>query len=251
MEELTQKIDELIELLKVNSMPLWISIVGIFVPIILSALIIGITIYQHKKNKAFQILINTKNEELQKMISDKELKVQMHGDILNIYDGYCVVQNTLGKANNNVATVLANPNILVQWLNELQISMAVICQAFNRAELLLPKSDMEFRKVLKSIIEKYRDLLNDIFEYINSGAADFNRNQTWVKIANTHSIQPNDYLTLYFNKDATADFIKLYANENTEKMNKGLKELMDLFESDKFDKYFEPYLSIYTETGDI
>lgn len=68
-----------------------------------------------------------------------------------------------------------------------------------------------------------------------------------MKIATTHNIQPNDYLTLYYNKDAMTDFIKLYADCNTDKMNDKLKVLMDLFDIDKFDKYFEPYLSLYTE----
>lgn len=236
MEELTQKIDELIETLNGNSMPLGLSIVGMIVPILISLAVAIFAVVQHYQNK-----------RLQKDISDKGLRVQMHGDILNIYDGYCVAQNTLGKANNNVANVLLNPNILVQWLNELQNSMGLICQAYNRAELLLPESDIELRKILETILDKYRDFVSEIFEYTSSGAAELNRNQTWVKIANTHSIQPNDYLTLYFSKDATADFIKLYANENTEKMNEKLKELMDLFKSDKFDKYFKPYLSMYAE----
>lgn len=239
MEELAQKIDELIETINGNSMPLGLSIVGMIIPIIISLAVAAFAVVQHYQNK-----------RLQKAISEKELRVQMHGDILNIYDGYCVVQNTLGKANNNVATVLANPNILVQWLNELNNSMAVICQAYNRAELLLPKSDMELRKVLKTIIEKYRDLLNDIFEYVNSGAADSNRNQTWMKITTTYGIQQNDYVTLYFNKAAKDDFIKLYADSNTDKIDDELNKLMVLFNSDKFDKYFETYLRVYAEQGE-
>lgn len=116
------------------------------IPIIISLAVAAFAVVQHYQNK-----------RLQKNISVKELKVQMHGDILNIYDGYCVAQTTLGKANYNVATVIANPNILDQWLNELQNSMAVICQAYNRAGLLLPKTDVKLREVLKNIFEKYQD----------------------------------------------------------------------------------------------
>lgn len=251
MEELTQKIDELIRAINANSIPKWISFVGIFVPILLSVLVIIITIYQHRKNKRLQILINDKNEELQRTISEKEARVQMHGDILNIYDGYCLAQNTLGKAGLDVATVFMNPNMQFMWLNELQNSMGIICQVYNRAELIFPKSDTEIRIVLKSILEKYRELIGDIFTYINSGAADINRSQTWIKISSSYpTILPNDYVSLYYNKIATEDFIKLYSNEDTKKLDGKIKELMDLFSSEKFDKYFEPYVRLNTEKED-
>ena len=40
MEELIQKIDELINEISANSVPLWLSIIGVFVPILLSLLVL-------------------------------------------------------------------------------------------------------------------------------------------------------------------------------------------------------------------
>ena len=75
MEELIQKIDELIIAINNNSLPLWLSIVGILVPIFIS-IIVAIQAYiQHNSNKQLQIYI-----------SEKESRIQMHTDFLAIYD---------------------------------------------------------------------------------------------------------------------------------------------------------------------
>lgn len=247
MEDLIQKIDDLIKTLNANAMPLWISIVGIFIPILLSAIVIIITIYQHKKNKALQILINEKNEELQKKISDKELRVQMHGDILSIYDGNCMMQNALLRASKGVAILFANPNLTFPWYNELLNALHVLCQANNRAFLLLPQSDSGLREVLNNLFSKIQTLFAEISDYINSGAADLVRQQTWNKISPTHNIPINNYNLLSINYDATVDFIKLCTNKYTEKMDNEIRDILELFKYDKFDKYFEPYLRMYSE----
>ena len=44
------------------------------------------------------------------------------------------------------------------------------------------------------------------------------------------------------NFNAYDAFLKLCANETTEAINNTILEILTLFEYDKFDKYFEPYL---------
>ncbi len=73
MEELSQKIAELIETLNKNSVPIGLTIFCMIVPIVISLAVAIFAVVQHYQNK-----------RLQKNISEKELKVQMHGDILNI-----------------------------------------------------------------------------------------------------------------------------------------------------------------------
>ncbi len=236
MEELSQKIAELIETLNKNSVPIGLTIFCMIVPIVISLAVAIFAVVQHYQNK-----------RLQKNISEKELKVQMHGDILNIYDGYCLVQNSLGKVSNGVVPVFINPNVLIQWVNDMQNSAGVLSQSYNRADLLLPKTEMELRNILKNILEKFREIVVDIFDYINSGIAEMNRVQAWQKITMSYGIQQNDYATLYTNKNAAADLEKLYINDDTKRIDNKIKETMDLFEYDKFDKFFEPYLRMYTE----
>ena len=71
MEELIDKIDELIIAINNNSIPLWLSIVGILIPIFIS-IVVAIQAYiQHNSNK-----------KLQMYISEKEARIQMHSDFL-------------------------------------------------------------------------------------------------------------------------------------------------------------------------
>lgn len=236
MEELVQKIDELIMTLNSNSIPLWISIIGVFVPILLSIAVIAITITQ-----------NAQNKKLQKMISDKELKVQMHGDILSIYDGHVLLLDAVSKVGDNIASILFNPKLTSQWYNELYNAGKVLYKVNDRAALLLPQRDIDLRNVLKSVLSKYETMMKEVFNYINSGAAEFSRQQAWKTIGAAYKIQINDYNALSSNSKATKEFIKLYSNATINKINDEIKEIRAALKYDKFDKYFEPYLSIYTE----
>ncbi|MBD5632090.1 MAG: hypothetical protein HDP34_02515 [Clostridia bacterium] len=236
MEELVQKIDELKEVLNANSVPLWLSIFCMIVPIAISiavAIFAGVQHYQNKK--------------LQKAISDKDLRVQMHGDILSIYDGNSMVQSTLVRASQGIAMILANPNLTLQWHNELLNVLHVLCQANNRAFLLLPQSESDLREVLRNIFCRFKAFCADINYYINSGAADWVRQQTWNKISTTYNIPLYNYYFLSINNIAADDFIKLCTNKDTERMDNEIREILELFHYEKFDKYFEPYLRMYSE----
>lgn len=236
MEELTQKINELIEAINANSVPLWLSIIGMIVPIVISLAVAIFAIVQHYQNK-----------RLQMAISDKELMVQMHGDILSIYDNLCIAQNTIGRVGDNIAIIFANPNLQYQWWNELLNAINLVCQANNRAELLLPKSDKMMRETLKNILKKVRELCQDVNDYVNSGMAELSRQQSWSNICATYGILMNDYNFLSYNGKAADDFIKLCANDATKRIDKEIKDILALYDYDKFDIYFEPYLRLYSE----
>lgn len=236
MEELVQKIDELKEVLNANSVPLWLSIFCMIVPIAISiavAIFAGVQHYQNKK--------------LQKAISDKDLRVQMHGDILSIYDGNSMVQSTLGRAGAGITTILAEPNQTFQWRIELHNVLQVLCQANNRAFLLLPQCDSSLREVLKNIFSKFQALCAEIDYYIFLGEAEKARQQAWTTIFATYGILINDYNALLYNGKAAETFIKLCSNEITTKMDNEVREILELFHYEKFDKYFEPYLRMYSE----
>ena len=157
MEEIVQKIEELIEILKENSIPTWISIIGVFVPIILSGLVIFLTVIQHKQNKKLQI-----------DISSKEIKVQMHNDFLKIYDEFSYAQSVIGQAGKGIEVILSNNYVLAKWLDDLWRSVQGMCQATNRAKLLVPKSDEELPKILKSIWTDTSNLWKQIYIIANT-----------------------------------------------------------------------------------
>ena len=163
MEELIQKIDDLINAINNNSVPLWLTIIGILVPIAISLLVWWQSYQQNKKNIALQKQITASEERLQKEICSKEIKVQMHGDILKIYDDFCLAQNTIGYAKDNVHTIFSNFNsnngvsFPLQWINNVTAATNILCQSVNRAKLLLPSEDEELRTILESIWKKYKE----------------------------------------------------------------------------------------------
>ena len=244
MEELIQKIDELINEISANSVPLWLSIIGVFVPILLSLLVLWQGCRQNKRNIELQQQITNSEEKLQKELSAKEIKVQMHGDFLKIYDDFCIAQSVMGKAKDNMPNFFANPNIAFQWTSDLINANNGVCQAINRARLLLPTCDKEFLEVLRNVFEKYRELTYKVTDYIDTGAAEFYRNQTWSKITQTYNIAYGDYRALANNPIACQDFMKLYSNKEMDILNEMIREILPLFEYDSFDKYFEKYLRV-------
>lgn len=233
MEELIQKIDELIIAINNNSLPLWLSIVGILVPIFIS-IIVAIQAYiQHNSNKQLQIYI-----------SEKESRIQMHTDFLAIYDSFCVAQNCIGPSRNKINEIFANPSLLSQWYDDLHKASFDLCQSTNRALLLLPESDTNLRNTLDSLFKKYRDLVEQVYDYISTGKVENDRGQAWSKLNPQYGIFVGNYAMLSSNPVAYGDYIKLFSNENTKQISEAIKELLPLFEYEKFDKFFEPYLRI-------
>ena len=244
MDELMQKLDKLIDAVNSNTVPMWLTVIGIFIPIVISLLVFWQSWQQNKKNIILQEQIKISEQKLQKEISSKEIKVQMHSDFMRIYDSFCSAQGVIGQAKNNVSLIFCNPNIALPWTNDLLKASNDICQAWNRAHLLLPESDDGLLKVLENIFKQYQNLTEKVFDYSNTGAAEYYRNQTWSKITQTHHIAYGDYQDFINNPIAYQDFIKLYSNPKTEEINNTIKEILPLFDYDKFDKYFEKYVRI-------
>lgn len=233
MEELIQKMDELINAINNNSIPLCLSIIGIFVPIVIS-IVVSIQAYvQYRSNK-----------KLQTYISEKETRVQMHSDFLSIYDAFCVAHSTIFMKEKQVVELLAIPNLTAQWYTDIKQALAGVCQACNRVNLLLPNDDTDLSKTLKTVFDNYRDLSYEIKDYIVKGNVEHDRGQAWSKLNPQYGIFVGNYAMLSSNPVAYGDYIKLFSNENTKQISEAIKELLPLFEYEKFDKFFEPYLRI-------
>ena len=146
MEELIEKIEELIIVINKNSVPLWLSIVGILIPIFIS-IVVAIQAYiQHNSNK-----------KLQMYISEKEARIQMHSDFLIIYDSFCIAQQCIGPSRNKIDEIFANPNFLSQWYDDLHKASFGLCQSTNRALLLLPESAYPTEKLVQNILPEPYD----------------------------------------------------------------------------------------------
>lgn len=241
MEELTQKIDELIATLNANTVPLWVSIFGIFVPIAISIAVIVITVIQ-----------NLQNKKLQQAISDRECTVQMHNDILKIYDDFCIAQQILGITGGKSYIVFSNfgatnTGILApeMYVNNLNAALTSLCQALNRAKLLLPQKDEQLRKILENVYDKYRQLKFKVDEYYYEGIARNVSDDAWQKIVNGNfNIAQYDYIHLRQNESAFKFYLESCKTTTTKEIDNMTNELIELLKYEKFDIYFEKYLQM-------
>lgn len=256
MEEIVQKMDQLIMVMNQNSIPAWITISGVFVPIILSIAVLLQSCVQNKKNIQLQNQIEQNNERLQKELSKHEERVQMRGDILKMYDDFCFAQSVIVGGSGKIHAIFSNFNndgINIapdQWINNVNNAANLTCQAVNRAKLLLPSSDENFRKVLEKVYEIIEEIRNRSNLYFRSGRAYSASEDAWNTIS-SRGIGRHDYYTLMNNPLLYDNFLKLCVNDSTNEIEQLIKELRPLFDYDKFDKYFEPYLQMSSTEGAV
>lgn len=260
MEEIAQKIEQLIEVINQNSIPTWITILGILIPIILSIMLLLQSHRQNKKNNQLQKQIEQNNKKLQKELSEHEERVQMRGDILKIYNDFCYAQSVIGRGRGQINVIFSNfssynasyaPNIPMQWINDVHYATSSTCQAVNRSKLLLPPSDEDLRNVLEEMYEKIKEVRDKAEFYYNSGNAYSASETAWNTITPSSGISKYNYPAFGSNQPAYDSFLKLCINDSTKEIEQKIEELLSLFDYDKFDRYFEPYLQMSSTEGSV
>ncbi len=250
MEELVQRIDLLIEVISRNSIPVIIEILGVFVPILISILLLLQDRRYNKRNIELQKQIEQSNEKLQRELSLRDEYIQMREEFLKIYDDFCLFQRVIGYASMQVHIIFSNYSTYggttapLQWINQLNDATNAVVQATNRATLLLPSSDQKFKQILQDVLNKAETLNCKVSSYYNSGLAYSVTENAWNTICPSQGIQKYDYQTLTSNYFAYDSFIKLCTTPSTKEIESIISELLQQFEYDRFDKYFEPYLQM-------
>ena len=256
MEEVLQKLTELINVLENNSVPLWLSIFGIIVPIIISVAVVIITIINNRRDKDLQRQINEKNTELEKRLSDRDVRIQMHADFLKIYDDFSFAQNAIGMMGGRSYLIFSNFSTIngvclpTVYVNNLNTALNVLCQARNKAKLLFPENEGDLRAAIDNIYNKYKNIKIKINEYYYNELAYNTYQMAWAKLQSIGYVF-QDYNLLMNNKQQYDTFLLNCKTADTEKIDKEIEELLKLFEYDVFDIYFEKYLRIDAERGEI
>lgn len=253
MEDLITALNNLIEVINNNTVPLWITIIGTLVPIFISILVFIQSYSQNKKNTELKNLVEETNRKLQKEICDRNTKAQFHGDVLKIYNDFYFAQNIIGFGKNKVNEIFSNfyafngINTPTQWVTDIANAAQAINQAVNRSKLLIPASDKNLKKILEVILKKYIELQIKVNSYYNGNAIIVaNESLNTVVPSQPAECTNNNYKYNYLMNDPISynKFLKLCENEETKEINKMITELLSLFEYDKFDRYFEPYLQM-------
>ena len=244
MEEIVQKLDELICAINNNSEQRWLTWVGILVPIAVSIIAIVIDIILNIRNKKLQKQIMESEEVFQKKISDRDIKTQMHSDFLKIYDDFCYARNIIGSGLNNIENFCIDTNNMNRWLNDLWESVQRTAQATNRARLLVPADDVDLPNILSYIWHQAEFLWQLTFNYVYSNDTIQLYYQLWDRVSLQYGIPKGNINALRSNSIAYSEFIMYYRNSTTIEINDMIGNILPLFEYEKFDKYFEQYIKM-------
>ena len=138
-------------------------------------------------------------------------------------------------------------NQLIEAVNQNSIPVWVtcvgntICQALNRAKLLLPREDENLRNTLEVVHSKFKDICGKINSYYYEGYGISASENAW-NVISLNGIARYDYNTLVRNSFLYDSYLKLCDTDRTKEIESLIEDLLSLFKYDKFDKFFEPYL---------
>ena len=250
MKEIIEAINRLIDTINQNSTPAWVTYVGIFVPISISVTVAILSWFQNKKSNELQKEIEESSKNFQSALNNHEEYVQMRDNFLKIYDDFGSAQSILVHMSKRVHIIFSNFTAIngysepYQLICDIKSTANIICRAVNRASLLPPREDKDFRSILHNIHEKYLILCEKISSYFYNNHALMTSENAWDLITKSSNIARYDYSTLTKNPPLYDNYLRLCDTDETKEIEKLIEELLPLFEYEKFDKYFEPYLQM-------
>lgn len=251
IEDICLEIEKLNATLSNNSIPFWLSAIGVFMPMILTVLVAWQSYRQDKKTNELQKQIEKDNEKLQRELDIRAEKVQMRGEVLKIYDAYCMAQSVYGRGKEKIhilfSYVLYNNNMMdpYAFVSSLNNANSEMCNSLNRAKLIFPVSDMEIRSVLETVYIKSCELTRKCEQYLYSGEAYNTAYEASITLGAPANNQATfiDFINNIFNNSALSNKLwKLCQTEKTKEIDRDIDGLLKLFEYKKFDVYFEQYL---------
>lgn len=233
MDEIVQALNNIDNSISRNSMPLIISIIAIAIPIALTIVSIIQVIVQNRQSR-----------NLQKLIHNNEIYLQSRDNILQIYNAFVNALSVVYQGQSNVENIFLNSNSTNTWLNNLILAGNSIDLVMNQAELFFRRSNPDLVEMLNSCKKGFHHLHESILSYAYDGRLTVVQTQAWDTILHRFGIPMWNYEMLQQNYMAMQQFIQLNTTDDTKKIQKEIDEFISLLQYDKFDIYFEEYLSI-------
>lgn len=230
MEELVSAVDRIADSPGSN-LPLWASIAGLVVPIILTIVTIVLSVRMDRQNKQLQIVL-----------SNRDMINQTRQCVLDIYNAYLTALNITYQANGNVAEIFVSDQYYYRWEQDVRNADVAIIGAYNRAKLMLED------EALITEIEKARNafsqLAKAISSYIYTGIPSQIITNAWAKFSVQHSVQIGNYYALTQNRVLGEDFSKLCETSYTKDIQNKMSAYIEIVGTDAFDKVFKKYVQI-------
>ncbi len=146
---------------KIMPIPNWISITGVFVPILLSTIVLIMQILQQKSNKQLQIQQQKSNEQLQKRIYNHEVELKCFDSILSIYTSFSKSVDSLPQFKENLQKHIAKESSKETWYKSLVEIDREMYRKYDFAVLLLGEG-AELSQKLKQKMGEYDEIIRRV-----------------------------------------------------------------------------------------
>ena len=230
MEEIVVAINNLAESMS-NTIPGWISVVGIFLPIVLTGISIILSVRMDKNN-----------QKLQKVLANRDMMNQIRQCVLDIYNSYYAGAHVLGQADGNVAEIFTSDQSYYRWATDLENASKDITNAYNHAKLLV--EDQAFLRQLKEAHEAFSLVNQTVKTYICTGIPAQTVANSWGQFSQQYPVQSGNYYALFQNRSLAEVFIKLCENTYTKDIQSKITAYFALIENEQFDNSFKTYVRI-------
>lgn len=214
-----------------SALPLWASVAGLVVPIILTVVTIILSVRMDRQNK-----------QLQKTLSNRDMVNQTRQCVLDIYNSYLAGLNLAAQANGNVAEIFVSDQSYYRWAQDIENADTDIMRAFNRTKLMLED------EVLLTHLAKARDAFSQltlsIKTYIHTGIPAQTVANAWAQFSVQYNIQGGNYYALMQNRVWGEAFIKLCETSYTRDIQAKIEGYINAVGNDAFDEPFKKYVQI-------
>lgn len=230
MEEIVVALNNVTESLQ-NTMPAWVSVVGVLVPIALTVISIVLSVRMDRNN-----------QQMQKMLANRDMMNQTRQSVLDIYNSYFNGFMILTQANGNIAEIFTSDQSYYRWAQDVENASKDISQAYNRAKLLL--EDEELLLQLSDAQAAFWGLDKAVKAYIYTGIPSQTIGNAWQQFSQQHSLVVGNYVVLFQNRALGEMFSKMCENTYTKDIQQKVTDYLDLVRGDKFDAPFRKYVQI-------
>lgn len=230
MEELILAVNQLADS-QAGTLPLWVNIISIIVPILLTALTIYLTIRLDRQNRKQQILL-----------ANRDMQNQTRQCVLDIYNAYSTAMSCVARVSDGVASVFALEQSYYVWSNDVQKAYSGVCRSCNQAKLIL--NDDKLLHKLENARDVYARLNSEIINYISTGIPSQVIANAWSQISVQYGISIGNTYALMQNPVYGDAFVKLCETSFTKQIEKLIKDYLDIVGCDAFDEPFKKYVQI-------
>ena len=230
MEEMVNALNRIADSMASN-LPVWASITGLIVPIVLTVVSIILSYRMDKQNK-----------NLQKLLSYRDSINQTRQIILNIYNSFVSALDLVAQANGNVPEIFVSEQSYYQWALEVESTSSDIMLAFNQAQLII--QDEELLNLIREAKNRFSQLASSVKSYIYTDIPTKTIKKAWDIFVHKYNVEFGNYVFLLANPTLASEFIGYCDTDYTKKIQTEIEQYIEIVGKDTFDEPFKKHVQI-------